>query len=378
MEQRQGTVEGVAVKDVFQGRSVFLTGHTGFKGSWLALWLHKMGAKVHGYALEPLHPSLFEEAGVKDVLASHTIGDVRDLGAVTKAMKAAKPEIVLHLAAQALVRLSYREPVETFDTNVMGTVNVLEAIRQVESVRVGQVITSDKCYENREWVFAYRENDAMGGYDPYSASKGCAELVTSAYRQSFFHPDKFETHRVSISSSRAGNVIGGGDWAEDRIIPDCIRALSKKESILVRNPHAIRPWQHVLEPLSGYLVLTAHQWKHGKEFADSFNFGPAATGNVTVEEIVKRVLKGWGSGAWHTPPAVTGHATAHHEAKFLKLDVTKASTLLSWKPTYIVDQAVAETVRWYRERETQGKDFSARALCQAQIADYERLSALGF
>jgi CDP-glucose 4,6-dehydratase len=235
------------------------------------------------------------------------------------------------------------------------------------------VITSDKCYENREWVYAYRENDAVGGYDPYSASKGCAELVVGAYRRSFFNPEKFGEHQVSVASSRAGNVIGGGDWAEDRIIPDCIRALEKKESILVRNPHAIRPWQHVLEPLSGYLRLAEAQWEHGREFADAFNFGPAATGNVTVREIVKRVIAAWGSGESHTPAgAEAGHATAHHEATFLKLDITKAATLLGWSPRYHVDEAVAQTVRWYKERAVRGKDFAARELCLAQISEFAR------
>ncbi len=360
--------------NLFQGRSVFLTGHTGFKGSWLALWLHKLGAKVHGYSLAPLMPSLFEEANVAETLASHTIADVRDFAAVHATMKRARPEMVLHLAAQPLVRASYREPRETFETNLMGTVNVLEAVRQTGGVHVCQIVTSDKCYENREWVYAYRESDPMGGHDPYSASKGCAELAVAAYRRSFFAPEKLADHGVSLASARAGNVIGGGDWAEDRIIPDCIRALHKGESIIVRHPRAVRPWQHVLEPLSGYLTLAARQLQEGAEFADAFNFGPTAAANVSVKEIVQRVITVWGGGEWHTPE-IRGVQAGHHEASFLKLDITKTFNLVHWKPTYSVETAVAETVRWYKERAAH-KDFSARDLCLAQIAAYEKLSPL--
>jgi CDP-glucose 4,6-dehydratase len=360
--------------NVFHGRSVFLTGHTGFKGSWLALWLHKLGAKVHGYSLAPAKPSLFEEANVAETLASHTIADVRDFAAVHAAVKRARPEMVLHLAAQPLVKASYREPRETFETNLMGTVNVLEAVRQTGGVHVCQIVTSDKCYENREWVYAYRENDPMGGHDPYSASKGCAELAVAAYRRSFFALEKLADHGVSLASARAGNVIGGGDWAEDRIIPDCIRALHKGESIVVRHPRAVRPWQHVLEPLSGYLTLAARQLQEGAEFADAFNFGPTAAANVTVKEIVQRVITGWGGGEWHTPE-IRGAQAAHHEAGFLKLDMTKTSNLIRWKPAYSVETAVAETVRWYKERAAH-KDFFARELCFAQIAAYEKLSPL--
>lgn len=358
--------------NAFHGRSVFLTGHTGFKGSWLALWLHRLGAQVHGCALPPVSPSLFEEARVGDVMASHTLADVRDLEALLSAVRRTKPEIVFHLAAQPLVRASYREPRETFETNVMGTVNLLEAVRQTGGTRVCQVITSDKCYENREDGRACRESDPMGGFDPYSASKGCAELVTAAYRRSFFSPEKIQEHGVSLASSRAGNVIGGGDWAEDRIIPDCIRSLQRGESILVRNPRATRPWQHVLEPLSGYLTLATRQWTQGAAFADAFNFGPTAAANVTVQEIVQRVIAAWGSGAWHAPEA----PASYHEANFLKLDITKASKLLAWKPAYGADAAVAETVRWYRERHDRGPGFAARELCLAQIAAYEKLSPL--
>lgn len=352
----------------YRGKRVFLTGHTGFKGSWLALWLSQMGASVHGYALEPsTQPALFQDARVWDCLASHTIGDVRDSGALAGAVRRAEPEMVFHLAAQALVRQSYREPRQTFETNVLGAVNVLEAVRMAGGVRVCQVITSDKCYENREWVYAYRENDAMGGFDPYSASKGCAELAVAAWRQSFFNPHEMERHGVSVSSARAGNVIGGGDWAEDRIIPDCIRALEQSKPILVRNPRAIRPWQHVLEPLSGYLTLAMRQWEQPAEFADAYNFGPAVSGAVSVGEIADLVVRHWGDGSWHGPEA--GAPSGLHEANFLKLDITKAATRLGWRPVWSVGEAVARTVEWYRRRAA--GSFDAAAFCMQQITDYE-------
>jgi CDP-glucose 4,6-dehydratase len=380
--EREGPLEGVEAMSIYAGRRVFVTGHTGFKGSWLALWLQKLGAQVHGYALvPPTTPNLFDDAGVEKGLAGHVIGDIRDYDKLKGAMKAARPEIVFHMAAQPLVRLSYRTPRETFETNVQGTVNVLEAVREVGGggVKVCQVITSDKCYENREWVFSYRENDPMGGFDPYSASKGCAELVVAAYRRSFFHPEKVTEHGTSLSSVRAGNVIGGGDWAEDRIVPDCVRALEKGESILVRNPRAIRPWQHVLEPLSGYLTLAARQWEPGgaAELADAFNFGPTSAANVTVRQIVERAVAGWGSGKWHTPEtAGAAPASAVHEATFLKLDITKAMNVLKWKPAWSVEQAVDQTVSWYRAR-ARG-EFDARAMCLKQIEDYERVAGLEF
>ncbi len=350
----------------YRGKRVFLTGHTGFKGSWLALWLSTLGAEAHGFALAPpTNPSLFEEARVRDHLAGHTIGDVRDYDGLGRALAAAKPEIVFHLAAQALVRASYRQPRETYETNVMGTVNLLDAVRAADSVRVCEVVTSDKCYENREWVYGYRENDPMGGFDPYSSSKGCAELVVAAWRRSFFNPADIARHGVSLSSARAGNVIGGGDWAEDRIIPDCIRALQKNESILVRNPRAIRPWQHVVEPLSGYLLLAARQWESPAELADGFNFGPTSAGNITVGEIAERVVRGWGSGAWYSPAAANPAARDPHEANFLKLDITKATALLGWRPAWSVDQAVENTVGWYRQRAAGA--FDAAGCCIEQI-----------
>lgn len=363
-----------AFGDAFRGRRILLTGHTGFKGSWLSLWLAELGAEVHGYALEPAtDPGLFAVAQVRDALASHRIADVRDHASLHQCMQDVKPDFVFHLAAQPLVRLSYREPRETYETNVMGTVNLLEAVRQCDAVRVCQIITSDKCYENREWVYAYRENDPMGGFDPYSNSKGCTELVVSAYRQSFFHPDRIGEHGVSLASSRAGNVIGGGDWAEDRIIPDCVRALSKGETIQVRNPHAIRPWQHVLEPLSGYLWLAARQWQQPGSFEAGWNFGPTGAGNVDVRRIVELAVEAWGEGNWQAPE--TPHDRLH-EANFLKLDITKASSLLAWEPVCNVSQTLADTMAWYRAFYDASGNMSAFTL--KQIHEYmNRAGKLG-
>jgi len=332
----------------YQGLRVLVTGHTGFKGSWLSLWLSELGAEVYGYALEaPTTPSLFEDAKIQSALKGHEIGDVRDQEHVLAYMMQVQPHVVFHLAAQPLVRLSYREPVETYATNVMGTVHVLDAVRQVSSVRVCQVVTSDKCYENAEWEYAYRENDAMGGYDPYSNSKGCSELVVSSYQQSFFHPDRFSEHGVSLSSVRAGNVIGGGDWAEDRIIPDSIRALMRYEPIEIRNPDAIRPWQHVLEPLSGYLWLAAMQYREPARYATAWNFGPGYAGNISVLSIVKQVIQCWGSGTYLCEQK---QHQCVHEAKFLKLDIAKAMGALNWQPVNTVQETIAMTVAWYVEQ----------------------------
>ncbi len=357
--------------NVYQGKRVLVTGHTGFKGSWLVLWLSELGAEVYGYALNaPTDPSLFEEAEVAAVLAGHEIGDVRDRGHLKNYMKKVQPEIVFHLAAQPLVRLSYDEPAETYETNVMGTVNLLEAVRSTPAVRVCQVITSDKCYENREWVYAYRENDPMGGYDPYSNSKGCSELVVSSYRQSFFHPDRLSEHGVSLSSVRAGNVIGGGDWALDRIIPDCIRALEKGEPINIRNPHAIRPWQHVLEPLSGYLWLAAKQYLEPGLHEEGWNFGPGSIGNVPVSDIAAMVVKAWGSGSY---ACESPDADKVHEARFLKLDITKANDLLEWQPVNSVGDAIEATVAWYLARSVGTEGL--RAVTVNQISEYSEKAA---
>ena len=326
---------------VYEGRRVFVTGHTGFKGSWLTFWLLSLGAHVTGYSLEPpTDPSLFEELGLASRI-DHNIGDVRDLKHLQAVMTAARPEVVFHLAAQPLVRLSYDEPVETFETNVMGSVNVLEASRHTPSVRAIVNVTSDKCYENREWEFAYRENDSLGGYDPYSASKGASEIVTAAYRQSFFS----DPLGAAVATGRAGNVIGGGDWALDRIVPDCIRALCAGEAIGVRNPDAVRPWQHVLEPTSAYLWLASRLLVDGHMVQGSWNFGPLSGGNLNVAEVVERVIGEWGSGTWVGPEPGTA---AVHEAHFLKLDCAKAADVLHWHPTWNAADALRETTSWYR------------------------------
>ena len=362
-------MEGVGViGDALAGRRVLVTGHTGFKGSWLALWLAELGAEVHGFALEAEPgPCLFTESHVQTVLDSHTIGDVRDPAALLACLRAIEPEIVLHLAAQPLVRKSYREPAATWDTNVMGTIHLLDAVRAVGSVRVCQVITSDKCYENPGQVCAFRETDAMGGHDPYSSSKGAAELAVAAWRRSYFAPEQFADHGCSLSSVRAGNVIGGGDWAEDRIIPDCVRALERGEAIPVRNPHAVRPWQHVLEPLSGYLTLAVRQLTEPVAFAEGFNFGPLPAGNLTVGAVADLVVKAWGRGHWQAGDATRN---ALHEASFLKLDITKATTLLDWSPVYTAAEAVSKTVQWYKLRHERGANFDAGAFCREQIRDY--------
>jgi CDP-glucose 4,6-dehydratase len=372
-------VEGVGVS-AFAGRPVLVTGHTGFKGTWLCLWLKELGAEVHGYALPPpTAPSLSAEVRLSELLASEVLADVREAAQVEEAIRRVRPVVVFHLAAQPIVRRSYREPRLTWATNVLGTVNVLEAVRVVPGVQACLVITSDKCYENPGQVCAFRETDPMGGHDPYSASKGAAEVAVAAWRRSFFAPDRFPDHGVCLASARAGNVIGGGDWAEDRIIPDCIRALSRHEPVTVRHPGAVRPWQHVLEPLSGYLRLAEAQLAEPQRFADSFNFGPLPSGTLTVGQVADLVVQCWGSGRWeHRPPTEAAPRDRLHEDAFLKLDITKAATLLGWEPVLTPRQAVAETVAWYRQRDREGPAFDARAACRRQIAAYrERRTANG-
>lgn len=328
----------------WHGKSIFLTGHTGFKGSWLSLWLKHIGAQVTGYALQPsTDPSLFEVADVAQDMTS-IIGDIRDAEKLAQAMRDAAPEIVIHMAAQPLVRYSYENPVETYSTNVMGTVHLLEAVRQTPSVRAVVNVTSDKCYDNKEWVWGYRENEPMGGFDPYSNSKGCAELVTSAYRSSFFNPTKYFDHRVALASARAGNVIGGGDWAADRLIPDIMRAISSGQPVVIRRPNAIRPWQHVLEPLSGYLLLAQKLYEEGVTFAESWNFGPCDEDARPVQWIIDRLIQQWGGNAtWKLDEG--GHP---YEAHYLKLDCSKAKMRLRWQPRWNLDQTLGQVVAWQR------------------------------
>jgi len=349
--------------EFWRGKRVLLTGHTGFKGSWLSLWLQSMDAQVVGYALAPpTEPSLFEVAGVGAGMTS-VIGDIRDLEHLRAVFAEHKPEIVIHMAAQPLVRYSYAEPVETYSTNVMGTVNLLEAVRGTPGVKAVVNVTTDKCYENREWAWGYRENEAMGGYDPYSSSKGCAELVTAAYRNSFFNSATFNVkHSTAIASARAGNVIGGGDWAEDRLIPDIMRAITQGRSVTIRNPHAIRPWQHVLEPLSGYLKLAQKLYEEGAAYAEGWNFGPNDEDAKPVQWIVEQLTQSWGEGAsW-----LLDGGEHPHEAHYLKLDCSKAKGRLDWHPRWHLDEALKRIVDWQKQY-LYGRDMRAVTIEQIDL-----------
>jgi CDP-glucose 4,6-dehydratase len=350
----------------WRGRRVFLTGHTGFKGGWLALLLAEMGAEVHGYALEaPTEPSFFAEARVRGCLASHAVADVRDAARLRDAMAAARPEAVFHLAAQPLVRRSYREPAETFETNVMGTVNLLQACAAVPGIRAVVNVTSDKCYENRERPEPYREDEAMGGFDPYSASKGCAELATAAWRRSFLAPKGVRT-----ASARAGNVIGGGDWAEDRLVPDFLRAIDAGHGLVLRAPGATRPWQHVLEPLSGYLALAGRLLAEGGErFEGGWNFGPAPGDERTVRWMAERLCEGMPGARWGVDPAA---GRQPHEATLLALDSSKARALLGWAPRWDAAEAIRRTLEWHRAWRA-GQDM--RAFSAAQARDHAAAGA---
>lgn len=356
-------MENMVEQAFWAGKTVLLTGHTGFKGSWLSLWLQSMGAKVIGFALAPpSNPSLFETAKVAEGMVSID-GDIRDYAVLAEVFKKYQPEIVIHMAAQALVRYSYVNPVETYATNVMGTVHLLEAAKQAGSVRAIVNVTSDKCYENREWIWGYRENEAMGGYDPYSSSKGCAELVALAYRSSFFNPQDYMHHRVALASARAGNVIGGGDWADDRLIPDIMRAIVEGKPVRIRNPHAIRPWQHVLEPLSGYLVLAQELFQSGAAYAEGWNFGPDDMDAKAVQWIVEKLTQAWGEGAsW-----MLDDGNHPHEAHYLKLDCSKAKARLNWYPRWHLEDTLKAIVDWQRAYQ-QRKDM--RAVTLQQIAAY--------
>lgn len=350
----------------WQGKSVFLTGHTGFKGSWLSLWLSSMGAKVSGYALAPeTNPNLFTVLNLQESLANSQIADIRDLDALQKAVTKALPDITIHLAAQPLVRYSYTHPVETYATNVMGTVNLLESLRSVDSVRATVVVTTDKCYENTERLVGYQEHESMGGHDPYSSSKGCAELVTAAYRKSFFSVDQFLQHQHAIASARAGNVIGGGDWSEDRLIPDAIKAFESGQSLMIRNPLATRPWQHVLEPLSGYLVLAQALYEKGAPFAQGWNFGPKDADARPVQEVVDLLIS-----EWNSPASWVQDAAEHpHEAHSLKLDITKAGEHLGWVPKWGLETAIEKIVQWQKAYLNK-QDMTSISL--AQIKSYSQ------
>lgn len=357
-------------KKFWQGKRVFLTGHTGFKGSWLSLWLQLLGAKVTGFALPPpTNPNLFNVAKVVDGMDS-IIGDIRDIEVLKKAMQRSEPEIVIHMAAQPLVRYSYHSPVETYSTNLMGSVNLLQAILNNKGIKAVINITSDKCYENHEWIWSYRENDVLGGYDPYSNSKACAELVTAAYRSSFFNPANYEKHGVAIATARAGNVIGGGDWAPDRLIPDFIRAIYSGKTFVARNPNAIRPWQHVLEPLKGYLTLAEKLYSKGAYFGEAWNFGPNNSDAKSVEWIIHQLSENFDNSVSYD---VDISSADFHEANFLKLDCSKARAKLGWKPSWDVSEAIRRVCLWHNAhlRSQDMKEYTLN-----EIEEYQRLTSI--
>lgn len=350
-------------KEFWVNKKVLITGHTGFKGSWLSLILYKLGSDLYGYALNPpTQPSLFVEAGINELIKSQ-ISDIRDYENLKNNIELIKPDIVIHMAAQPLVRESYKSPRETYEINVMGIVNLLEAVRDISGVRAIINVTTDKCYENKEWHWGYRENEPMGGYDPYSNSKGCSELVTSSFRNSFYNSKDYTKHGVAVASARAGNVIGGGDWAEDRLIPDFIRAVSKGEELKIRNPYAIRPWQHVLEPLSGYLMLAERLYNDGPEYAQAWNFGPDDNDAKNVEWITTRFCNLWGNGA-----SFEIDQNPHpHEASYLKLDCSKAKAKLGWSPKWDLEKSLESIVEWYRACLNKA---DMREVCNNQMNDY--------
>lgn len=345
--------------EFWKGKKVFLTGHTGFKGGWLSLWLKNLGAEVHGYALAPsTMPNLFTVAEVANSLTSSTIADIRDIALLKQSLETSEADIVFHLAAQPLVRYSYEAPVETYSTNVMGTVNLFEAIRQTPSIKAVVNVTTDKCYENHEWVWPYREDEAMGGYDPYSSSKGCSELITAAYRRSFL-----ASAGIAIASARAGNVVGGGDWSPDRLVPDFLRAIDEGQALIVRSPAAVRPWQHVLEPLSGYIRLAEQLYTEGEKFAEAWNFGPSDEDARSVAWIVNQLVGRVSGAVWQQ-----NSAPQPHEANYLKLDSSKARAQLGWQPRWNLSIALEKIVEWHQSWH-QGQSMHDVTL--SQIEEYE-------
>ena len=350
-------------KSFWKNKKVLITGHTGFKGSWLSLYLQHFGAEVIGISLDPpTNTSLYEKANVSEGMTSLR-QDIRDLEAVKNIFQLHKPEIVFHMAAQALVRYSYLNPVETYETNVMGTMNILEGIRSINTVRAAVMVTSDKCYKNKEKDEGYSENDPMGGHDPYSSSKGVAELLISSYRNSYFPLDSYDEHRTAIASVRAGNVIGGGDWAKDRLIPDIIKAFQNRKEVKIRNPNAVRPWQHVLEPLSGYIQLAELLSNSGTKYAEAWNFGPLKEDAHSVKWVVEKITELWGNNAsW-----MIDESEHPHEANYLKLDSSKAFKRLNWQPKWNLDQTLLKIVEWHKAEQTNGK---YKDLCLNQINEY--------
>ena len=354
-----------SLEKFYKGKKVLITGHTGFKGSWLAIWLHSIGAEVIGIALDPYSAkNNYVLSKIGEKINADIRADIRDGKKIKTIFDQYQPEMVFHLAAQPLVRHSYEFPVETYQTNVMGTINVLEAIRATGSVRVGVMITSDKCYENKEQIWGYRENEAMGGYDPYSSSKGASEIAISSWRNSYFNPNQYDKHGKSIASVRAGNVIGGGDWAKDRIIPDCIKAIETGKPIDIRSPRAVRPWQHVLDLLSGYILLTKKMWENPNRYCEGWNFGPKSDSIATVWEVASKLIEFYGSGTLKD----SSDPNAYHEAMLLMLDTNKAKFLLGWEPKWNIDKTIKMTVDWYKRYAT----MNVYNLCIEQIHEYNK------
>ncbi|WP_407655351.1 CDP-glucose 4,6-dehydratase [Aureispira anguillae] len=351
------------LKAYFTGKKVFLTGHTGFKGAWMTTWLHSLGAIVKGYALEATQPSLYNDVD-GDKLCESIIADIRDKAKLLEAVETFQPDIIYHMAAQPLVLDAYNRPVYTFEVNTIGTANLLEAAKLVQKKCTVINITTDKVYENREWYYPYRETDHLGGYDPYSASKACSEVVTASYRSSFFNPNDYAKHQTSVATVRAGNVIGGGDWAENRIIPDIVRAVSQNQEVSLRNPNAIRPWQHVLEALYGYLLLAIRMDEAPLRFSDAFNFGPLVDESITVEFLVQQAIQEWGKGSYK----VEQHENQLHEAKLLRLDCSKAVNELRWYPRWSATEAIQNTIKWYKK--VTEKELSPLEMTRLQLEEY--------